>query len=227
VTVTEGDVSDSVQAVFTVNLNSASGKTVTVDYATVAGTAAAGDDYAAVQSQLTFAPGVTSQTIAVNIVGDDVQETSETFSVQLSNPTNATLGAAAGTATILDNDSPALSIYDASVVEGDSGTSPMTFVVELVKQGMGTITVQYTTLAGTAVPGEDYTAANGTLTFAPGETLKTISVPIIGDDVSEANETFTVRLQAPTGGAVLARSVANGLILDDGGSFVYLPMIVR
>ncbi|MFO7682633.1 MAG: Calx-beta domain-containing protein [Chloroflexota bacterium] len=227
VTITEGDVSDSVQAVFTVNLNSASGKTVTVDYATVAGTAAAGDDYAAVQSQLTFAPGVTSQTIAVNIVGDDVQETSETFSVQLSNPINATLGAAAGTATIIDNDSPALFIYDASVVEGDSGTSPMTFVVELVKQGMGTIAVQYTTLAGTAVPGEDYTVTNGTLTFAPGETLKTISVPIIGDDVSEANETFTVRLQAPTGGAVLARSVANGLILDDGGSFVYLPMIVR
>ena len=165
--------------------------------------------------------------LTVNVIGDDWKESNETFSVQLSSPVNATLGDATGTGTITDNDAPAFTINDAFIIEGDSGTSTMVFSVELSKPSTEQATVKYATSPGTAQAGEDYIHTSGTLTFAAGETLKTISVQIVGDDVSEANETFTVSLNTPTGGTTIARSSASGLIYDDGGFRVYVPLVVR
>ncbi len=103
VTVTEGNSGTS-QAVLTVSLSAASAQNVTVAYSTAADTAQAGSDFIATSGVLTFAPGVTSKTVVVPIVGDTVAESSERFQVALSHPTGATLLKASGTATITDND---------------------------------------------------------------------------------------------------------------------------
>jgi hypothetical protein len=93
-------------ATFTVTLSAASGQTVTVNYGTANNSATAGSDYSATSGTLTFAPGVTTQTITVAITNDTLTEASETFFVNLSGATNATIADAQGQATIIDNDAP-------------------------------------------------------------------------------------------------------------------------
>jgi hypothetical protein len=226
-TVTEGDVGSNNQAVFTVSLNSPSGKTVTVDYATTNGTALAGEDYSAMQGQLIFAPGVTSRTLTVNIIGDDVKEGNETFTVQLTNPVNATLGDATGLCTIIDDDTPAFRIQDSSIREGESGTSPMNFIVTLSKPSTQEVSVKYNTSPRTAQSGSDYIHTSGTLTFAAGETLKIITVQIVGDEIEERNETFVVALHTPSSGTTIGRGTATGIILDGNQIYVFLPLTLR
>ena len=104
VTVSEGN-SGSTPALFTVTLSAASTIPVTVDYATANGTATAGSDYVATSGMLTFDPGVTTRTITVTVNSDITVEPNETFFVNLSNPTNATLAKGQGTGTILNDDS--------------------------------------------------------------------------------------------------------------------------
>src|SRR5262249_39163138 len=103
VTVTEGN-SGTTNAVFTVTLSAASGHAATVNYATADGTALAGGDYFSTNGTLTFAPGTLTQTITVRIIGDTTFEPTETFLVNLSNPTNVTIADGQGTGTINDND---------------------------------------------------------------------------------------------------------------------------
>ena len=103
ISVTEGNA--AVTATFTVSLSAPSGQTVTVKYATGGGTATAGSDYAAIAlTTLTFTPGQTSKTISVQVKGDVVDEPNETFNVNLSAATNATIADAQGVGTITDND---------------------------------------------------------------------------------------------------------------------------
>jgi hypothetical protein len=99
----EGNSGTSVFS-FTVTLSAASGQTVTVNYATANGTAIAGSDYNAASGTLTFAPGATTQTIAVAVRGDTTPESNETFTVNLSGAVNASIADASGTGTIINND---------------------------------------------------------------------------------------------------------------------------
>jgi hypothetical protein len=108
-----------------------------------------------------------------------------------------------------------LSINDTSVTEGNSGTTPATFTVTLSQAASGTVTVNYATASGTATSGVDFQPASGTLTFLAGETSKTIQVNVVGDTADENDETFTVNLSAPTGGAAIADGQGVGTILDD------------
>jgi Calx-beta domain/Glucose / Sorbosone dehydrogenase len=189
-TVNEGNV-----ATFQVSLNSTSTSTVTVDYTTADGTAKAPGDYTSTSGTLSFAPGETSKTITVPVAGDTIDEPDETFVVHLSNAVNVSIADGEGTGTIADDDpAPSLSIDDATVNEGDSGSSPMTFTVSLAGQTERTVTVSYGTADGTATAPGDYTSTSGTLSFAPGETTKTISVAVAGDTIDEADETFAVNL---------------------------------
>jgi hypothetical protein len=227
VSLTEGN-SGTKNAVFTVNLSSASTQTVKVNYATANGTAVAGSDYTATSNTLTFAPGQTSQTISVPVIGDTITEANETFTVNLTTPTNATISDAQGVGTIVNDDLavvlPQLSINDVSLTEGNSGTSNAVFTVKLSTPSTQTIKVNYATANGTAVAGSDYTATSNTLTFAPGQTSQTISVPVIGDTITEANETFTVNLSTPTN-ATIADAQGVATILDNDspqqGAFNY------
>ena len=85
-----------------------------------------------------------------------------------------------------------------TVTEGNAGTTAATFTVTLSAAATFPVTVNYATANGTATAGSDYTAASGTLTFAPGQTSKPITVTVNGDTAVEPNETFFVNLSAPT-----------------------------
>ena len=111
-----------------------------------------------------------------------------------------------------DDDRPSLAINDVVVNEG-AGTA--TFTVTLTGATTQSTTVAFATQDGTALAGSDYTAVSGTLTFAPGETTKTITVPILNDAVYEGPETFTVNLSSPTN-AVVSDASGLGTIKDDG-----------
>jgi hypothetical protein len=201
-TIAEGN-SGTKNGSLTVTLSGPSTLPITVEYATIDGTASDGEDYEGGDGTVTFAPGETSQTISVPIIGDTVPEEDESFDVFLSNPENAVLNVAEGTLLIANDDSagPTLSIDDAIVSEGTSGTRAMSFVISLSPAASETVTVDYATLDGSATAGGvaatggfDYIASSDSVTFAPGETQKQISVSIYGDTLNEADETLLVEL---------------------------------
>jgi hypothetical protein len=100
---------------------------------------------------------------------------------------------------------PMLSIQDVVVAEPTNGTANAVFAVSLSATHTQAVTVSYSTINATATAGSDYEAGNGSLTFDPGETNKTIVVAVLADTISEGNETFLVGLTDPTN-ATLARS---------------------
>ena len=210
----EGDAGTTT-APFTVTLSTASARTVTVAYGTAAGTATAGSDYTTTSGTLTFSPGETSKEVGVAVVDDVTDEPNETFTLNLSAPSNATIADSQGVGTIVDDDGPpTLSIDDVTVTEPDSGTTTAVFTVRLLPAALATVTVGYATANGTAVAGSDYTSTTATLSFAAGETEKTISVPVIGDVADEAQETFEVNLSSATG-ATIADGQGIGTIVDN------------
>lgn len=117
-----------------------------------------------------------------------------------------------------------LNIADRAVVEGNTGTTDAVFTVTLSPVSTNPVTVTFQTADDTALAGSDYTAASGMLTFAPGTTTQTATVSVTGDAASEDNETFFVRLSAPTN-ATIADGEAVGTILDDDAAdfFAILP----
>jgi probable HAF family extracellular repeat protein len=215
VAVTEGN-SGTVIVAFNVTLSAASGKTVTVAFNTADGTATtAGGDYATASGTLTFNPGEVSKNFNVNVIGDTIDEPNETFLVNLSGATNASLADSQGQGTITDDDgAPSLNISDVTVTEGNSGTTNAVFTVSLLPASGQTVTVNFATANITATAGSDYNSVSGTLTFNPGDTAKTITVPVIGDTVNEADESFLVNLSGETNASV-ADSQGVGLITND------------
>ncbi len=367
VTVTEGDTG-TVAAEFVVNLSEASDQEVTVEYSTDNGTATAGSDYTAQSGTITFAAGETSKIISVPVLGDTTVESDETFKLNLSSPSNATIADAQGVGTISNDDSstppantpirieaedyinffdkssgntggafrsddvdiqattdvgggynvgwiqqgewltydanipeagtydivarvasaqqgtrslkvsvdgqsetlsfggtggwqnwtdvtaqgvnlsagsqqlrldmlsnsfnvnyidiipsnssptlPTLSINNVSITEGNSGTKNATFTVNLSDASTQTVSVNYATANDTAIAGSDYTAKSGTLSFNPGQTSKTFSVPILGDTTVESDETFKVNLSQASN-ATIADAQGVGTILNDDSS---------
>ena len=128
--VAEGDAGTT-PATFTVTLSAASGQTVTVNYATADNSAVAGSDYQSTSGTLTFNPGDTTKTVTVLVNGDTTFEQNETFFVNLSSPTNATILDSQGQGTITNDDAapptPTLSISDLNIAEGNSGPTTLTF----------------------------------------------------------------------------------------------------
>jgi hypothetical protein len=111
------------------------------------------------------------------------------------------------------NPQPAISIADATMVEGDSGSANLVFTVGIVGSH-GNVSVNYATASSTATAGTDFTSKQGTLTFGPSEFTKTISIPILGDTLDEDDEQFFVNLTSPIGG-VITDSQAVGTIQDN------------
>ena len=222
---------------FEVTLAPNTNEQVTVDFTTENGTAIDGYDFldpvridvASYPSSLTFSPGESTRTIQIRIVNNDHGEDEETFTVTLRDATNATIGRATATGTIVDDDVSLVTIEDASVVEQEGAV--MQFPVQLSKTRYEPITVMYETADGSATAGADYTATSGTLTFGPGGRGRTISVPIIDDEIQErsryangvyfAQETFTITLSNPTD-ATIERGTATGTIYDDDSMSVHV-----
>jgi subtilisin-like proprotein convertase family protein len=212
--VTEGNAG-TISAGFTVTLSSPAAETVTVAYATADVTATAGSDYLAASGVLTFTPGATTQSIGVAVNGDMLDEPDETFVVNLSAPTNATIADAQAVGTIADDDPPpSLSINDVTVTEGNSGTVNAVFTVTLSGLTAQAVTVDYATADGSAAAGTDYVPTSGTLTFTPGTTTQPISVTANGDAVFEPNEVFFVNLSAAAN-AGITDAQGQGTITND------------
>ena len=157
-----------------------------------------------------------SKTVSVLTTPDTVDESDETFTLMLSNPSaNVMLLKATATGTITDDDDPlSLSVADAEATEG----GPVNFTVTLSRPvSIEMVTVTYATAAGTATSA-DFTAASGVLTFTANDMSKTVSVLTIQDTVDELNETFTLMLSNPSADVRLATAEATGTITDDDGA---------
>jgi len=173
---------------------------------------------------LTFLPGEDEKTVTIQVNGDLVVENDEDFTVTLSEPTGASLGqATAAIGTIRNDDAEggnSIYVSDVQVEEGADGTATdAVFTVSLSTPVDAPVTVDYATTDGTATAGSDYTAVNGTLTFAPGVTEQEVRVPITGDETVEPNESFFVNLSNPVND-VIADGQGEATILDDDGSGV-------
>ncbi len=210
----EGNQGMTMNATFAVTLSKASAQTVTVKYLTQSGTASAVDYQSAGTTTLTFAPGETSKNVTILVNGDNYQEPDETFFVNLSQPTNATIGDNQGKATILNDDvAPTITITDVSAAEGN-GPTDFTFTVTLSYGSAQVRSVDFMTADGTAVAGKDYQPQSNTLTFSIGQSQKTITVLVNGNTDIEGDKTFVVNLLNPVD-ATIAKAQGKGTILND------------
>ena len=218
--VSEGNSGSTVISV-AITLSQSSTSTVTVPWSTSDGTATAGSDYVAGSGTVTFNPGETTRYIGITIDGDITIEPDETFTIRLGVPTNADIARGLGTITILNDDTapatPTISIGSATITEGDKKTSTVQVLVSLSAAWTSTITVSYTTVAGSALPGSDYQTLTGTVTFNPGVTQQYVTLRIVNDRTPEPTETFTVQLSKVSGGATLANATGTVTILDNDG----------
>ena len=231
-TVNEGD-SGSTNMTFTVSLSEAVTQRVRVVFGITGGTATAGVDYTANlgsnnRIRLTFNAGQTSRTVTVAVQGDRTPEPDETVVVRLSGLSfgaGVDIGTGTGIGTIRNDDALSVSIDSPSVNEGDSGSTNMTFTVSLSATSTSQVTVDYEDAGtGTATSGTDYTAlSSGTLTFAPGDASKTVTVAVQGDRAAEPDETVVVQLSGASSGVDIGTGTGTGTILDNDRG----PPIVR
>jgi Calx-beta domain len=111
-------------------------------------------------------------------------------------------------------DAPSLTVNDVTVTEGDSGTKNAVFTVTLSASSADPVTVDFATANGSATTPDDFASAGGTLSFAPGELTKQVSVAIVGDTLDEPHETYSLNLSNPLG-ATIADGRGAGTILDN------------
>jgi hypothetical protein len=214
VTMDEGN-SGFTQFRFAVTLDMAPTAPVSAVFTTEDGTASSGSDYNATTGTLSFGIGETFKEITVQVIGDTQIEPNESFLVKLSNFVGLGVTTSQATGLIVNDDGiPTVSISDASVTEGSGTTVNAVFTVTLSEVPMQPVSVPFSTANGSAIAPGDYTAVSGVLTFSGNETVKTITVPIVGDFLSEINETFSVNIGPITNGRP-GKIVGNGIIVDN------------
>ena len=221
-----------------VTLSAPTTTTVTVRYAVTARNATAGglgssSHFRTRTGTLKWAPNAktgltpTQKLVVVTIVPNVIVDGDEPFAVVLSNPTGgAFLDQRVGTGTIIDDDPlvgmPRVSVGDASVFAGESGTPDREALVSLTLSApiASNVTVAYTIGGGTAIPNVDYIAkASGTVTFTAGKTLsKSLVVHVVPHATPEPSKTVSVGLSGVSSGAVLGRSTSTVTIDDDAYS---------
>jgi hypothetical protein len=180
-----------------------------VSYQTVDGTAVAGQDYESKSGEVSLSFDQNpSQTVTVKIVDDTINEPDETFSLKLGGDDEGS-----GTATILDDDPPP-SIAIGNATSG--GGANEVFPVTLSGPSGFPISIDYATSDGTAHAGTDYQPVSGVLTFPPGTTQQSISVPVVG---GEPGETFDMVLSAPQNVTVAADSALATLVTGTAPTF--------
>lgn len=202
-------------ATFLITLSEAYFSPVSVSYTTENRTAMAGSDFTAAFGELIFAPGETQKSVSVSILNDSDIEDHEVFALLLANAANATITDSEGIGTLSNDDHPNIAINDTSVLEGNSDFSVLAFTVALSEPHLFPVTISFQTADGSALAPNDYTPlASGTLTFAPGETSKTISVMVTGETSFESNENLEARL-FNANNANISDSLGVGTILND------------
>ena len=219
-----------------VTLSAASTSTITVGFSTYNGTAignstaSAGTDFISTSGTLTFNAGETSSSISVQVLEDATATGNHSFTVQLSSPTGGTLARAVTRVNIVDNQavvsSPPISAYSATVdASAGSVTVPVVLGGLSGEASNSTVTVNYATADGSAVSGTDYSAKNGTLSFAPGETVQNITIPILDNNSTAVpTRSFSVNLSGQTNATI---AVASGTVTigAHGAIAVATPLI--
>jgi len=208
----------------TVALSEPAPFTVTVPY-TVGGTANNPADYTmSPASPLTFEPGETTQTITITVADDADHEADETVVLTLGTPTNATLGGTTTyTETIVNDDAAPAVAFSSSSGSASENVPTRTVTVQLSGPSTLPITVPYS-VGGTATSPDDYTISPASpLTFAPGETSKTITITVVDDSLIESDETVVLALGTPTNGTLGSPAVYTETILEDFGITVSPP----
>ena len=221
-------VAEGGKASFTVELSKEAASDVTFSWRTADGTAGTSDFTAQAATDVTIAAGATSAPLEVQTTQDTVVEAGETFTVTIgasSLPAGVSLGAAAATATITDDDRAAVTVADAGAAEGDA----LTFTVTLDKAVSGGLTVTPEFTDVTATEGTDYTENTAALTFAgTAQETRTFTVATTQDESVEADETFTVGLEvSETSGAVTATAATGTITNEDTATLGFDPARVR
>mgnify|MGYP003694197775 CR=1 FL=1 len=186
---------------FDVTLSVASGQTVTVDYLAADGTALVGGDYQAASGTLTFAPGETTKSLSVVVNGDTQDEPTETFVVNLSNPSSATIAKGQGTGTVVNDDAAggaSIQFTQATYAVAEQ-LGAMTVTVTRSGNVSNAASVDYATGDGSAAQKTDFEYAAGTLNFSPGEVSKTFVVLLNQDSYNEGPESFNLVLKQSRG----------------------------
>lgn len=211
--VPEGGTSPQVLK-FAVTLDRPASRTVQVRWRTLGGTARA-RDFRGRYAILRLRRGATGAVLEVPVRDDLVDEPDETLSVVLDRPQGLLIGTGAAVGTIFDDDgSPAPSVSDAATLEGSAGTRRVSFTVSLLSPSAIRLQFRFGTVDGTARSPADYVARRGVVTFAPGETTRTVTVAVRGDTAREGPESFRLELASTTNpGAPRASGTAT--ILDD------------
>jgi hypothetical protein len=220
--VAEGNAGNRVVLV-PVRLSRPSALAVTVQWRTsdAAAQPAVGVDYLAASGTVTFAAGETAKTVSITVRGDTLDEPNEWIAISFRNATNATIGGTYGLgfAVILDDDPPPVVLPGgASVAEGNAGNRVVLVPVRLSRPSGLAVTVQWRTSDVAAQPavGVDYVAASGTVTFAPGETAKTVSITVRGDTLDEPNEWISISFRNATNAAIGGKyGLGAAVIVDD------------
>jgi hypothetical protein len=194
-----GDLETVSPAVLNVVLNQAENEAVTVAYITFGGTATEGLDFIGAAGTLVFDPCETTETISIDILGDDQDEDDEIFWVVLYNPAgpNVALGQnSMHTYTIIDP-RPYVE-FDVQISGGMEEVSPAYIAVGLSWPANETVTVDYEVTGGTATNGVDYNLPAGTLVLDPCQVSRHIAIPVFADPCQECAETIVLRLASPT-----------------------------
>ncbi|MDB5350863.1 MAG: retention module-containing protein [Planctomycetota bacterium] len=213
--VTGNDISATFS--FVVTLSKPLKNAVSVDYATKDGSAIHGLDYRGTSGTLSFSAGQTQKVVQVAILNDPAFKLEKAFSLTLSNPTFATVLGGAGIGTIVNTAKPPIvSVEDFSKVEGKRGPSPALVTIRLSAPSELPVTLVVETQDGSAKAGKDYLPLRSTITFLPGETVKTLAISVLGNAKKQHDRTFFVSIVASTG-ATVARGQATGTIVDDDG----------
>jgi hypothetical protein len=193
---------------------------VSVQYQTAAGGAATENtDYTPVSGTLTWSNGdAASKTFTVPVANDLLYEGDESINLTLTNPSGgATLGGQ-NTATLLivnDESKPAMTISKVSQSEGNNGVTNFVFTVSLSPASSQPLQVSYSSPGETATVGSDFSSTSGDLVFNPGETSKTITVPVVGDKIQETDEVFYVHLSKVSSDFEFVDPIGVGTIVND------------
>jgi PKD repeat protein len=207
-------------AIFTVRLDKPADRLVTTRFETRDGTARAGQDYTARSGTLVWQPGQQTKTVLVQVRPDTAPERSESFSLRLFSPTGGlVLGDASARAVIADDDlsrfRSVITVADARAVSERSAPTSAVFTVRLDKPADRTVSIAFSTRGVNATAGQDFVARTGTLTWRPGEQVKTVRVRVLADRRSERTESFQLRLGPPGRGVAVLDGVGVARILDD------------
>ncbi|WP_430014925.1 Calx-beta domain-containing protein [Microcystis protocystis FBCC-A270] len=183
--------------VYTFTRSGSTTNALTVNY-TLGGTATLNTDYTrtGTTNTVTFAANSSTATVTVDPKTDTTVESNETIALTLASGTGYTVGTTtAVTGTITNDDFSKLSINNITVVEGKDNNAILTVTVN--NPNPQPITFNYTTAPINATANVDYTSKTGTITIAPNTSTATISIPILNDNLNEANETFAINLSNP------------------------------